>query len=194
MPLLSNYLNSTPMAGWITILTMAMLISLTACDVYDSQEEPGEITEEDLPDDLPTPSSSLEEKDIFEVVEDEPKPIGGMESIYENLTYPETAREVGIQGVVVVRFVVDSEGNVREPQVIREIGGGAGEAAKEAITSTEWQPGEQRERNVAVRMTVPVRFQLQNSDSEQSTDEIESDKAEFPEAKMDEIVVTGYSS
>ena len=175
-------------------MTMAMLISLTACDVYDSQEEPGEITEEDLPDDLPTPSSSLEEKDIFEVVEDEPKPIGGMESIYENLTYPETAREVGIQGVVVVRFVVDSEGNVREPQVIREIGGGAGEAAKEAITSTEWQPGEQRERNVAVRMTVPVRFQLQNSDSEQSTDEIESDKAEFPEAKMDEIVVTGYSS
>lgn len=175
-------------------MTMAMLISLTACDVYDSQEEPGEITEEDLPDDLPTPSSSLEEKDIFEVVEDEPKPIGGMESIYENLTYPETAREVGIQGVVVVRFVVDSEGNVREPQVIREIGGGAGEAAKEAITLTEWQPGEQRERNVAVRMTVPVRFQLQNSDSEQSTDEIESDKAEFPEAKMDEIVVTGYGS
>ncbi len=115
----------------------------------------------DLP---PPPPPSDEDEDfeyqIFEVVEDEPYPLGGLDAIYNNLNYPEIARRAGIEGVVVIQFVVDENGNVSDFTVLRDIGGGTANAAIEAIQSTEWAPGRQRGRAVPVRFQIPVRFVL----------------------------------
>lgn len=119
----------------------------------------------DGPIDLPPPPPPPEEDDepeIFLVVEDEPSPEGGLQQIYNNLRYPEIARRAGIEGVVVVQFVVDAQGNVQNPRILRGIGGGCDEAAIAAIEATKWTPGRQRGRPVAVQFQVPIRFQLQN--------------------------------
>lgn len=116
----------------------------------------------DLPPPPPPPDDEDDEPEIFLVVEDEPQPVGGLQQIYDNLQYPEIARRAGIEGTVVVQFVVDAQGNVQNPRVLRGIGGGCDEAAVRAIQATTWQPGRQRGRPVAVQFQVPIRFQLQN--------------------------------
>lgn len=110
----------------------------------------------------PAANEEVDEYQIFEVVEDEPYPIGGLDAIYNNLRYPEIARRAGIEGVVVIQFVVDENGNISEFNVLRDIGGGAANAAIEAIQQTEWAPGRQRGRAVPVRFQIPVRFMLQS--------------------------------
>lgn len=92
-----------------------------------------------------------------------------MKYIYENLKYPEDAKKNGLQGNVVLRFVVTEEGAIDELRVLRNPGGGSlGEAAAKVVASMnnmpeKWIPGKQRGRPVAVRYTLPVRFKLESS-------------------------------
>lgn len=94
------------------------------------------------------------------VAEVTPQPIGGLSAIFNNLTYPETARHAEIEGVVIVQFVVDRQGNVIAPHILRGIGGGCDEAAINAITKTKWKPGSNDGIPVDVMFQVPIRFQL----------------------------------
>ena len=116
----------------------------------------------DLPPPPPPPDDEEEERIIFEVVEDEPYPVGGLDAIYNNLQYPEIARRAGIEGVVVIQFIVDEHGNISDFSVLRDIGGGAANAAIDAIQATQWEPGRQRGRAVPVRFQIPIRFVLQS--------------------------------
>ena len=121
----------------------------------------------DAPMDMPPPpppddDEEDEEPEVFQVVEDMPEPAGGMQAIYDALQYPDAARRAGIEGRVVIQFIVDEEGRVTDPQVVRGIGGGADEAAIEAIQAVEWTPGRQRGRPVRVQFQLPVMFRLQN--------------------------------
>ena len=121
----------------------------------------------DAPMDMPPPpppdDDEDEEPEVFQVVEDMPEPVGGMQAIYENLTYPDAARRSGIEGRVIIQFIVDENGDVQNPQVIRGIGGGCDEAAIEAIQSVEWSVGRQRGRPVRVQFQLPIMFRLQDS-------------------------------
>lgn len=110
----------------------------------------------------PPPAPEEEEPEIFIVVERMPEPAGGMEAIYRRLRYPEIARKAGIEGRVVLQFVVDERGNVVNPTVIRGIGGGCDEAAIEAIKGVRFTPGMQRGRPVKVQFQLPIVFRLQN--------------------------------
>ncbi len=120
----------------------------------------------DAPMDMPPPpppDEEDEEPEIFQVVEDMPEPVGGMQAIYENLTYPDAARRSGIEGRVIIQFIVDENGDVQNPQVVRGIGGGCDEAAIQAIESVEWTVGRQRGRPVRVQFQLPIMFRLQDS-------------------------------
>ncbi|MTI86670.1 MAG: energy transducer TonB [Balneolaceae bacterium] len=101
-----------------------------------------------------------EEEEIFVVVEQRPKLIGGLAAFQKTLVYPELARMAGIEGRVVLQFVIDKEGNVINPEVIRGIGGGCDEEAIRAIKEAKFIPGKQRGRPVNVRFTMPVSFVL----------------------------------
>ena len=79
-----------------------------------------------------------------------------------NIKYPSIARENGIEGLVVIQFVVDKKGNLVDLEVVRDIGGGCGaEALRIAKLMPDWQPGLQRGREVMVKMTLPVMFDLE---------------------------------
>lgn len=118
----------------------------------------------DAPMDMPPPPPPEEEQDeepeIFQVVEDMPEPVGGMQAIYEKIRYPDVARRAGIEGRVIIQFMVDENGQVRNPLVIRGIGGGCDEAAIAAIQQVEWTPGRQRGRAVKVQFQLPIMFRL----------------------------------
>lgn len=90
----------------------------------------------------------------------EPEPEGGIEAIYQNLEYPESARRAGIEGVVVVGFIVDEQGELDEVEVLRDIGGETGEAVIEAIQSVNWNPGYKDGQPSEFSFQVPIRFQL----------------------------------
>ncbi len=119
----------------------------------------------DAPMDMPPPpppadDEEEEEPEVFTIVEDMPELIGGMQAIYEHLRYPEIARKAGIEGRVVVQFIIDEEGNVVDPVVVRGIGGGCDEAAIEAVKKVQFTPGRQRGRAVRVRYSLPITFRL----------------------------------
>ncbi len=110
----------------------------------------------------PTASKETEEEEpeIFVVVERMPELIGGLEKLQKSITYPEIARLAGIEGRVMVSFVIDEKGNVLNPVVVRGIGGGCDEAAIEAVKKAKFVPGMQRGMPVRVRFTLPITFRL----------------------------------
>jgi len=105
-------------------------------------------------------SDDADEHEIFTIVEEMPVLLGGAMVIYEYLHYPEIARRAGVEGRVIVQFIIDQEGNVVDPIVVRGIGGGCDEAALEAVTHLKFSPGRQRGRPVKVRYSLPIIFRL----------------------------------
>lgn len=115
----------------------------------------------DAPPPPPPPADDFEDE-IFVVVENMPEMIGGQAALYDALRYPDMARRAGIEGRVIIQFVVDEQGRVQSPQVVRSAGaGGLDEAAVAAISQMRFTPGMQRGRPVRVQMTQPVIFRLQ---------------------------------
>ena len=107
-----------------------------------------------------------EEGTVFEVVEQMPEYPGGMSAMMEfigkNIKYPVAAQKAKIQGRVVIQFIVDKEGNIICPRVIR----GAdplldAEAIRLTTIMPKWKPGMQRGQAVNVKYTVPIMFRLQ---------------------------------
>ena len=102
----------------------------------------------------------------FVSVEQMPQFPGGdaelMKFIGSNLKYPTIAAENGIEGRVVIRFVVGKDGNVSDVQVVRSLDPSCDkEAVRVVKTMPKWVPGKQNGRNVPVYYTLPVLFKLQ---------------------------------
>lgn len=114
----------------------------------------------DLPP--PPPPSDEEEEDFFVVVENMPVLEGGIGKLQKSVKYPEMARRAGIEGRVTIQFIVNEQGKVENPVVIRGIGGGCDEAALEAVKKAKFSPGMQRGRPVRVQYSLPITFRLQN--------------------------------
>ncbi|MEO0560330.1 MAG: TonB family protein, partial [Bacteroidota bacterium] len=98
--------------------------------------------------------------DVFEVVEQPPRLIGGLEGLQERVVYPRVARMAGIQGRVFVTFIVDEEGNVTQLRVARSADPVLDEAAMNAVRESEFIPGRQRGVAVKVRYSLPISFVL----------------------------------
>ncbi len=123
----------------------------------------------DLPPPPPPPPSAPKveaepEPEIFVIVEQTPEMIPNqaeaMRNLQSSITYPEIAKRAGVEGRVIVQFVVDEQGNVVDPFVVRGIGAGCDEEAVKAVRTLKFKPGKQRGRAVKVQMTLPVTFRL----------------------------------
>ncbi len=102
-----------------------------------------------------------EEQEIFMVVENQPELVGGMKALQQAVDYPDFAKKAGIEGRVIVQFVVDKQGNVKNPKVTRGVHKLLNEEAVKAVKEQSFKPGKQRGESVKVQMSLPVTFRLQ---------------------------------
>jgi len=92
---------------------------------------------------------------------------GGKKALQEylsrNIRYPAMAAEAGIEGQVVVSFVVNETGEIADIKLIRKVGGGCDEEALRVIGAMpKWKPGKKGGRAVKVYYLLPVSFKLRN--------------------------------
>ena len=115
--------------------------------------------------DPPIKIVKLNPQQIFTAVEHGPTFPGGMMKFYdfikENLKYPDKARENGVEGRVVLGFVVEKDGSLSDIKVLRSV---SPECDAEAIrllkASQKWDPGTQNGHIVRVMYNVIVSFKL----------------------------------
>jgi len=110
---------------------------------------------------------AVEEEEIpLAIVEEKPSFMGGDENtftkwVHERIIYPEIAKENGVQGRVVLSFIVDADGYVKNVTVLRGVDPSIDKEAVRVVSSSpRWKPGRQRDRNVRVRYHFPLNFQL----------------------------------
>lgn len=131
-----------------------------------------------IPPPPPPPPLSNGGKDIFKVVESMPRFPGCEEEeseevrkecamkemlkfIYSNIEYPAIAEENGVEGTVVIRFIVGRDGEILKPEIVRDIGANCGLAALEVVKKMpNWIPGIQKGEAVKVQFNLPVKFKL----------------------------------
>ena len=121
-------------------------VDLTQIDVIEVEPEPV--------DDIP-----------YTIVEDQPEFPGGAAALYEylskNIKYPAICRENNIQGRVVVVFIVNRDGSIVEPEVVKSVNPMLDKEALRVISNMpKWKPGLQFGKPVRVKFTVPVNFRL----------------------------------
>ena len=98
--------------------------------------------------------------DVYIVVEEPPELIGGLATLQQAVTYPASAKADGVEGRVMVEFVVDTDGSVANPVVVRSPDDRLSEAALSAVRQARFTPGRQKGEAVKVRFALPVSFAL----------------------------------
>ena len=110
--------------------------------------------------------AKIDENGIHQVCEEMPEFPGGMQEcmkwLGKNIKYPTTAQEKGIQGRVIVQFVVERDGSITEPKVVRGVDPDLDKEALRVISiMPNWKPGMQKGKAVRVKYTLPVAYRLQ---------------------------------
>lgn len=105
------------------------------------------------------------EEEIVIIPDVNPEFAGGEAKLYEylgeNIRYPDIARDGGITGKVLVKFVVEKDGSITNISVMRDIGGGCGEEAKRVVRGMpKWKPGKVGGRTVRSQFILPISFVL----------------------------------
>ena len=102
-----------------------------------------------------------DDQGIYLSAEKMPAIKGGMAAIGKKVKNPRIAREMGIQGVVYVGFIVDPEGKVIEPKILKSVAKPLDEEALRVITKeVKFTPGYYQGKAVPVRMVLPIRFRI----------------------------------
>ena len=112
---------------------------------------------------------------VYTVIEKMPQFPGGeselLKYIGNNLKYPVEAQQKGIQGKILVRFVVNKTGKVENAEVIRGLDPAIDKEGLRVINSLPiWMPGEQKGEKVSVWYTLPITFKLTNDDKSSNFD------------------------
>lgn len=112
------------------------------------------------------PKHVVEETKIFSVVEQMPMFPGGVGALMgylrDNIHYPTVAAENGVQGRVVVGFVVERDGSITDVNILRGVDPSLDREAMRVVKSMpKWTPGKQNGSAVRVKYQVPVSFRLQ---------------------------------
>lgn len=115
--------------------------------------------------DKQTVQDSTEDNQIHFLVQEMPVFPGNLNTwIYNNIRYPETAKEKKLEGKVYVRFVIEKDGAISNVKVIRGVSPELDNEAKAVIASMpKWEPGKQNGSPVRVSYTVPVYFALKST-------------------------------
>ena len=146
----------------IEIVTNEQEVTEAVATVSEDQGQPYEIVW--VP---PVVETEKVDEDVIHVsVEFMPEFPGGtaalMKYLGANIKYPTISQEMGSAGKVIVQFVVDKDGTITDPTVVRGVDAYLDKEAIRVISSMpKWKPGVQNGKKVRVKYTVPVVFRLQ---------------------------------
>ena len=138
-------------------------VAISIADVKGNDEEHGK----DIADlkQVVTQAEPEPEK-VFDMVEQMPQFPGGDAALFEYLSthikYPTIAEENGVQGRVIVTFVVERDGSITDVKVFKSVDPSLDKEASRVVAGMpKWIPGKQNGSAVRVKYTVPVTFRLQ---------------------------------
>lgn len=143
---------------------MSTKTAIGSFDVKGNDDANGEVLK--AKEVIAQPEPPKEEAKVFDVVEQMPSFPGGtaalMQYLGSNVKYPVVAQENGVQGRVVVSFVVERDGSITDVKVVRSVDPSLDkEAARVVQSMPKWIPGKQNGQTVRVKYNVPVAFKLQ---------------------------------
>ncbi|MBP1664490.1 MAG: TonB family protein [Bacteroidetes bacterium] len=103
---------------------------------------------------------------VYDQVDILPAFQGGQEALFgwlsQNIRYPADAQKQGIQGKVLVQYVVDTDGSIKNAKILRGVNELLDKEALRVInTMPNWTPGKHKDKVVKVRYTLPIQFRLQ---------------------------------
>ena len=168
---ISDSANTSVMFGEVCPTPIEDTIPMVERDTVNKQELPELPQEQGLIEITPISGDIITVKDsladVLEVAAVMPEFPGGaqelMKFISANIEYPEIAQGDMGQGRVIVRFIVDKEGNIIQPKVVRSVDPYLDKEALRIVgLMPKWKPGELDDgTKVAVRFTIPVMFRQQ---------------------------------
>ncbi|OJX87613.1 MAG: hypothetical protein BGP01_11455 [Paludibacter sp. 47-17] len=158
-------------------------------DAGPVQKEPSKLNELTVVGYAPAETPQKDEP-VFMVVEEMPQFTGGEQAMFKYLSnaikYPVAAQQKGIEGRVIVSFVIDREGKVTEPVILRGISPELdAEAVRVVQNMPAWQPGKQKGKIVQVKYTLPINFRLQKSSDEKAAPQSQKN---YPVLVVDGVV------
>lgn len=113
------------------------------------------------------PVEASEEEEILDTAEEAPEFPGGMQALMSyltnNLTYPSLSRDNNSQGKAFVKFTVNSDGSIRDVEIIRSSGDVYLDQEEMRLVESmpNWTPGRQGVKAVPVKFVMPINFRLQ---------------------------------
>ena len=147
------------------MLFMVVAMGISACENNAMDNSASNIPQDETVD-PDNANSRLDNSKIYEKPDVMPEPQEGLGSflayIGENINYPESARNEGIQGKVYIAFVVSKEGTIKEVSVEKGLGHGLDEEALRVVSSYQkkWNPGYIDGKAVNTKMVLPVMYAL----------------------------------
>ena len=155
------------------IASISVLKGQPAVDQYGEEARDGVvlITTKKGVKDISVPVEQTPE--YFDVVEQMPEYPGGPSALLEylatNIRYPESAEKAGIQGRVIVTFVVMKDGSISNAKIVKSVSPELDEEALRVLSAmSNWSPGMQNGKAVNVKYAVPISFALPDSKVEET--------------------------
>lgn len=102
---------------------------------------------------------------VYDLVDEMPSFPGGLEELYKwidnNVQYPAVARENGIEGRVILKFIVEKDGSLSDSTVIHSVHPMVDREALRLVGQMpKWNPGKRAGVPVRVRYCLPIKFKL----------------------------------
>lgn len=147
-------------------------VAISNVDQEGSKDRTIEAIRNDIAVNVPPPApkeapkeevKQVVENKVFDIAEQMPSFKGNVNQwLSQNLTYPAVAAENGIQGRVIVNFVVEKDGSISNVQVVRSVDPALDrEAVNTVKRMPKWNPGMNNGQPARVKFTLPVTFKLQ---------------------------------
>ena len=140
--------------------------AIGALTVEGNDEVGGEVLQLREQSAAPEPPKPAEENKVHDFVEQMPSFPGGMGALMswlsQNIKYPVIAAENGVEGRVIVQFVVEKDGSITDVKIAKSVDPSLDKEATRVVSSMpHWIAGRQNGNPVRVKYTVPVTFKLQ---------------------------------
>ena len=108
----------------------------------------------------------IEQDSALDVYDQMPQFKGGdvalMDFLRTNISYPKDAAEQGLQGRVVLRFIIEKDGTISNCEILKSASLSLDTEALRVVNSMpQWIPGKHKGKVVRVRYVLPVTFRLQ---------------------------------